>query len=114
MADKFYGIVGFGETVETRPGVREDVVTELKFYGDVLAPSRSIDEGSDTVNRNNRLSNRISIVSNDYAFKNMLAIRFVEFEGVVWFVTRIEKKYPRLILSIGEVYNGPRAPQPPG
>jgi hypothetical protein len=112
MADKFYGKVGFGQIVETRPGVRKDVVVELSFYGDVLAPSRSIDEGTDTVHGNNRMSNRISIVSNDYAFKNVFAIRFVEWGGVLWKVSRIEKKDPRLILSLGEVYNGPRASTP--
>lgn len=112
MADKFYGKIGFGQTVETRPGIREDVITELPFYGDVLSPSRSIDEGEDTVHRNNRISHRISVVSNDFAFKNVLAIRFVEWEGVLFYVTRVEKRAPRLILSIGEVYNGPRASTP--
>lgn len=112
MADKFYGKIGFGQAVEVRPGVREDVITELPFYGDVLQPSRSIDEGDNTIHRNNRLTNRISILATEYAFKNVPAIRFVEWEGDVWTISRVEKREKRLILSIGEVYNGPRASTP--
>jgi hypothetical protein len=112
MADKFFGKVGFGKTEETRPGVREDVITELEFFGDVLQPGRSVDDGENTTSRNNRVSNRISILATEYAFKNVPAIRFVEWEGVTWYISRIEKKEPRLILSLGEVYNGPRASTP--
>lgn len=113
MAGKFYGRVGFGRTEETRPGVREDVITERNLYGDVLSPSRSFEEG-EKVNRDARLGNRISVIATDYASENIDAIRFVEWKGVLWYVTRIVEERPRLIFSLGEVYNGPVAPTDSG
>lgn len=106
---RFYGKVGFGQTVETRPGVMEDVIVERPFYGDVLRPGNSFD-GSEKVNRDVSATNRISIIADDYAAQNADAIRFVEWRGVLRYVTAINDERPRLVLSLGEVYNGPRAP----
>lgn len=112
MADKFYGRIGFGQTVEVRPGVREDVITERKLYGDVLRPGRSYEEGT-KVNKDISLSNRISVVIDDpWISENSYAIRFVEWKGVLWTVKKIDEARPRLILSLGEVYNGPVASTP--
>lgn len=108
---RFYGKVGFGHTVEVRPGVMEDVIVEQSFYGDVLRPGRRFDEG-DKIHRDISASNRISIIADDYAAQNADAIRFVEWRGVLRYVTAVDDERPRLILSLGEVYNGPRAPAP--
>ena len=40
MAAKFYGEIGYGETVETSPGVYEDIIVERKYYGDVIRNTR--------------------------------------------------------------------------
>lgn len=110
---RYYGRVGFGDTVETRPGVMEDVIIERKFFGDVLPPSsKSLEEG-DKVNRDSKRGDRISILATDYLNENIDAIRFVEYRNVLWQVTRIEEKRPRLIFSLGEVYNGPVATTDP-
>lgn len=105
---RFYGRVGFGHAVEVRPGVIEDVITERKLYGDVLRPGRSFDEDGQ-VNRNTQMTNRISVLADDYAAENVYAIRFVEWKGVLWYVTKVDEERPRLIFSLGEVYNGPIA-----
>lgn len=105
---RFYGRVGFGHAVEVRPGVIDDVITERKLYGDVLRPGRSFDEDGQ-VNRNTQMTNRISVLADDYAAENVYAIRFVEWKGVLWYVTKVDEERPRLIFSLGEVYNGPIA-----
>ena len=33
---KFYGVVGYVESVETAPGVYTEIATERKYYGDIL------------------------------------------------------------------------------
>lgn len=105
---RFYGRVGFGHAVEVRPGVIEDIITERQLYGDVLRPGRSFDEDGQ-VNRDTRMTNRISVLADDYAAENVYAIRFVEWKGVLWYVTKVDEERPRLIFSLGEVYNGPIA-----
>lgn len=106
---RFYGRVGFGHTVEVRPGVMEDVITERKLYGDVLRPGRRF-EGDDKVHRDTKMTNRLSVLADDYAAENVYAIRFVEWKGVLWYVTNVDEERPRLIFSLGDVYNGPVGP----
>lgn len=105
---RFYGRVGFGVTVEVRPGVMEDVIIERKLYGDVLRPGRNRREDGKVL-LDTEMSNRISVLADDYALENVYAIRFVEWKGVLWTITKIDEERPRLIFSLGEVYRGPVA-----
>lgn len=109
---RYYGRIGYGKTTEVRPGVREDVITERLLFGDVLRPSRSFDM-NDKIIPDSRLGNRISVVVDDEITENIDAIRFIEYRGNLWHVTNIVEERPRLILSMGEVYNGPRATADP-
>lgn len=105
---RFYGKVGYGVTAETAPGVWEDTIVEVAYLGDV---ERSIRKFRETENVNNDLSvqNSISIVADAYANNHIFAIRYVEWMGTLWTVSDVEVKSPRLLLRLGEVYNGPKA-----
>ena len=108
---KFHGRVGYGETVESSPGVFEDAITEYVYYGDVVRNSRQLREGED-LNKSLATGNSISIVANAYAREHFFAIRYVEWAGVLWTVVDVEVQSPRLILGLGEVYNGPTPAAP--
>ena len=101
---KWYGNIGYGVTEETSPGVWTEEIVERQYYGDIIRNLRRL-ETSDQVNDNVSVSNEISIVSDPYAFENFHSIRWVEFMGSKWKVTNIEVQYPRLLLSLGGVYN---------
>lgn len=105
---KWFGIVGYGVATEVRPGIWKDVISERKYYGDILQNTRML-QTSDKVNDDINISNRISIIADPFAYENFHSIRFVEFMGAVWKVNNIDVQYPRLILSVGGVYNGERA-----
>jgi hypothetical protein len=105
---KFYGAIGYVETKETTPGVWTDTVTEYSYYGDVTRNARRLD-GNDTINDNVNLNNIISIVSDPYALQHFFAIRYVKWMGASWKVSNVEVLSPRLILTVGGVYNGPEA-----
>lgn len=101
---KFYGKIGYGETTETKPGIWEEVITERHYYGDVLQLNRRWESG-EHLNDNLNLNNKISIVADPFACKNFHSIRYVEWMGAKWKATNVEVQYPRLILTIGGVYN---------
>jgi len=103
---RFYGKVGYGVTVETSPGVYEDVITEFPYFGDVVRNSVKFREGQ-SVNNDLSLSHSISIVADAYANENFFAIRYVSWGGALWSVTEVEVQSPRLVLRLGGVYNGP-------
>lgn len=104
---RFYGKVGYIETVETESGngVWQEQATERSYYGDVLRNSKRWERG-EGVNDDLNVSNRISIVADPYAFRHFFAIKYVEWMGARWKVETVEVERPRLILTIGGVYNG--------
>lgn len=110
---KFYGKVGFVTSQETSPGVYEEIVTEKECYGEMARDIRRWQGVSDHLNDDVTIDAQINILGNPYIFKNFSFIRFVEYMGVPWKVNSVEPRYPRLILSIGGVYNGVRE-QPTG
>ena len=101
---KFYGQIGFSNTVETDPGIWEEEIIERPYYGD-LTRNTSRYQQSGGVNDNISINNSISIVADPYATTNFQKMRYVEFLGAKWKINNVEVQYPRLILSIGGEYN---------
>lgn len=102
---KYYGVIGYAETVETAPGVYEEQITERNYYGELVRNTRRL-QTSDQVNDNINIANEISIIADPFATQNFHAMRYVEFMGAKWKITNVEVRYPRLILTIGGLYNG--------
>lgn len=103
--NKFFGKVGFFVTEEKRPGVWIESIVEKEYYGEILKNSRYNKE-SNQLNDDINISNEISIISDTFINNNFSNIRYVEFNGTKWKVSNINIQYPRLILSVGGVYNG--------
>ena len=102
---KWYGLIGFAETVEISPGVYEEEITEYQYYGDVGRDTRRL-QNSSQLNDNVNISNNISIIADPFANNNFHSIRYIEYMGAKWKVESVEVQYPRLVLTIGGVYNG--------
>jgi len=105
---RFRGRVGYGETVDQGLGVFTDTITEFVYTGDVVKDRRRLSEG-ENLQFDLSVNNSISIVADAYANEHFHAIRYVEWAGVLWTVTTVDVERPRLILRLGEVYNGPTA-----
>ena len=102
---KFYGNIGYIKTVEVDPGIWDEQVIEHPSYGDVER-NTSRYQSSGGVNDDINISNIISIVADPFANENFQHMRYVVFMGTKWKITNVEVKYPRLILTLGGVYNG--------
>ena len=105
---KYYGSIGFIEYVTKPGGVFEERYTERKYRGDLIRNSRRY-ETSDKLNDDLTVNNEISIVADVYAFQNFHHMRYAEFMGTKWKINNITVERPRLILTIGGVYNGQQA-----
>ena len=105
---RFYGEVGYGESIETPPnsGVWVDVITEHAYQGDVIRNSRALENTGDVIS-DVIVANSISIVADQVAVDNFFNIKYVRWMGVLWTITTVEVRSPRLILNLGSVYNGP-------
>lgn len=102
---KWFGKVGYSITRETEPGVWEEQITEREYFGDVIS-NRWKRQNSGKVNDDINLSNVISIVADPFANQHCSNITYVEYMGTKWNVSDVEPQYPRLLLTVGGVYNG--------
>ena len=108
---KFFGKIGFAVGDTNGIGEEEGIVKELPvveraYFGDVIQNTRRFENGSD-INDDLNVSNRISIVADAYAQEHFFTMKYVNWMGANWKVTNVEVQRPRLILTIGGVYNGP-------
>lgn len=101
---KWYGSIGFAELKETTPGVWAPQITEHNYRGDLVRNTRRL-QSTDQVNDDININNQISIVADPYANMNFHTIKYATFMGTKWKVSDVEVQYPRLILSLGGVYN---------
>ena len=105
---KFYGKIGYAEALETAPGVWSESITEREYFGELIRNTRRLQTG-DKLNDDINVANEISIIADPFANENFHAMRYVEFMGAKWKITNVEVQYPRLILTLGGIYNGQQA-----
>ncbi len=101
---KWFGTIGYTNQVETKPGVWTDEITEREYFGDLIRNTRRL-QTTDKLNDDIEISNEISIVSDPYANENFHSMRYATYMGTKWKITSVEVQYPRLILSLGGVWN---------
>lgn len=102
---KYHGYVGYAVDVEAYPGVWEEQITEHEYFGDVIKNKMSMQQNS-SVNAGITINNSISIVGDPFAYDHFYAIRYATYLGKKWTVTSVEINRPRLILTLGGVFNG--------
>ena len=101
---KFYGKIGYLISQQTSPGIWEESYEERSYRGDVLHNVVRFDSGDKIVDAIN-INNRISIIADSFAKENFSYMKYVELAGVKWRITNIEIQYPRLLLTLGGIYN---------
>ena len=89
---KFYGAIGYAISEEITPGVWKEQFKECYYSGDLIRNVRRL-QSTNNLNDDINIGNDISIM------------RYVNFMGVNWTITNVEVQYPRLLLSIGGLYN---------
>lgn len=105
---KFFGKIGFAKMTETTTGVWKEIVSEKQYYGDVISHTRRWEKG-EWLNDNLNVNNKFSIVADNYIYENLGYMRYIEWMGTKWKISSFEVERPRLILTVGGVYNGQTA-----
>lgn len=105
---KWYGVIGYGRTEEVKPGVYKKQITERNYYGDVNRYSRRL-QSADKLNDDIVISNELSIVADPFAIQHFSEMLYAEFMGVKWKISDINIQPPRLMLTLGGVYNAEQA-----
>ena len=101
---KYYGKIVYAIRTETKPSVWEESIVEKSFCGEQVNV-KSKWQTSSHLNDDIQITNQLSIVADPFAYQNFYDIRYIEYKGHKWKVEAVEVQYPRLILTIGGVYN---------
>lgn len=100
---KYFGKIGFAKNKKVA-GVVTEEIAEREYYGDLNRNTRRLQSG-DKVNDDIDISNEISIVADPYAVQNFHTMRYATYMGAKWKISSVEVQFPRLILTLGGVYN---------
>lgn len=101
---RYNGSVGFAVTKETAPSIFTELIKEQIYSGDVIKNYQQIRNQSQ-INAKITILNQISIIADKYAYENISNIRYATFANQKWSVISVDIQPPRLILTLGDVYN---------
>lgn len=106
---KYAGLVGYVTQEEKVPGVWSTVADPKPMRGDIIRASASSQNdgrlSSDKINKDVTLNHRVSLVGDAYAFGNYYNIKWIEIDGAKWEVSSVELQRPRLIVTVGGLWN---------
>lgn len=102
---KFHGKIAYVKTEETAPGVHTEIIMEFPYVGDILRSNLYLERG-ENLNDDLNINHRFSIVADAFAYENIQFVRYITWMGAKWSVKSIDIQRPRLILTVGGVYNG--------
>ena len=100
---KCSGVIGYSLVVETQPGIWSETIIDKPYYGEVITDNRKYDNNA--INEDLNISNKISIVSNSFMLENLAMMKYLTFLKSKWKITSVEMKPPRIIITIGGLYN---------
>ena len=105
---KFSGNLGYElEAHEEAPGVWLPAgVVEKHSRGDIIRASKRY-VTNDNMNDNVDIQNQISVIMDPFVQNNFQNLKYAVMYGVRWKIQSFEIVRPRLILTLGGVYNGP-------
>lgn len=102
---KFAGLVGYVTQKEKTPGVWTPDNNPRHMKGDIIRQLSST-QNADKVNDDISLNHRVSLIGDAYAFDNYYNIKWVNIDGMRWEVSSVEVQRPRLIVTLGGLWNG--------
>lgn len=102
---KYSGLVGYGDQVETAPGVWETITESRMMKGDLIRQNADIRDSA-KVNDDITLNHRVSLIGDAYAFDSYFNMKWIQIHGRRWKISSVEVQRPRLIVEIGGLWNG--------
>ena len=103
---RYSGKLGIAEQTEVSPGIWEETITEHDVLGDLKQRTEVLDQG-DSILPRYRTTTSISVFSRGVGPIDNSMIRYVTYTGKRWAITSLVEFPPRLVIYIGEEYNGP-------
>lgn len=102
---KYFGKIGFEITSTDDYGTTKTKIRELDYTGDIIGQTNRWESSSDKISDDLTVNGKISVVADSFLYNNIGAMKYVVWMGVKWKIRSIEPLRPRLILTVGGMYN---------
>lgn len=103
---RFYGLIGFATTnTDNDDDIWKEEIIAKPYMGDVIRHGWNA-QPAEKLTKDIKLNAQISIIADEFAYDFMHLIRYAVYRNAKWEVTAIDIQRPRLILTLGGVYNG--------
>lgn len=102
---KYCDIIGFCISEDQGNGIFKDRILEKRYKGEIIRQSAN-NVQNDNLNGDLILNARINILADPYTIRYIGTIKYAYYMNVCWKVTSFELQYPRILISLGGVYNG--------
>lgn len=103
---RYSGWIGIADQEETSPGVWEETLAFMPALGEVKQTTEVLDGSSDILPRN-RTTTSISVSARGIGYLDNSDIRVITFKGKNWQIDSIVDAPPKIVVFVGEEYNGP-------
>lgn len=103
---RWSGKLGFSTEVEVSKGRIEDSITETPAMGDVETRTDTFST-SDQVLPEHRTSTSVSVLLGSSERVDFSKLRYITHRGRRYVPSSIVEEHPRVVIYIGEEYNGP-------
>ena len=103
---RYSGVLGIVQQTEVRPGIWEETVTEVPVLGTVRQRTEGL-ESADRVLPSLGTNTSISVPARGVGPQDNSMIRYITYKGIRWQIQSIVDEPPRIVIYIGEKYNGP-------
>lgn len=104
---KYSGKVGFADTREITIDVYEEGIVEKHMIGDFLRYSSQYHFVSQSTVSDIQANHRISLIGTPYAREKFQKMVYITINGERWRISAAELATPRIIVTLGGIYNGP-------
>jgi len=103
---RYSGALGLVEQTEVRPGIWEETVTEVPVLGTVRQRTEVL-RSADNVLPEYATTTSISVPARGVGPMDNSNIRYITYKGHRWQIASIVDEPPRIVVYMGEEYNGP-------
>lgn len=100
---KWCGKIGF-LTTENEDGIWSEKIVEKTFVGEMIRNTVNV-QNTNNLNDDLTLNNQISIIASQFVYDNYSYMKYAEVLGTKWKIRSAEIQYPRLLLTLGGVWN---------
>lgn len=103
---RYSGKLGISQPTEVRPGIWEDVVTEVDKFG-TLRQTTTVLRGDGNVLPEYTTTTSIVVPALGVGQLDNSVIRYITYKGKRWQIESIVDEPPMIVIFIGDKYNGP-------